>query len=110
MFSVTHDILKKAMNRHYEEIHKALVEAQKQRRGRNGFVSMGTPWGTVEGFIEWNVYEMQTVLDSVNFRRLGSALPALTIQDIMKIEHEACGHSDYTHKFALYAAELCDKK
>ena len=35
--------------------------------------------------------------------------PSVTLEDVLKVERSACGHSDYEHKFAFYCADLAEK-
>lgn len=54
----------------------------------------------------WIAAERQVMLSATNAWRekLGS-LP-VTESDIRRVEQWACGHSDYSSKFALYCAEI----
>jgi len=57
---------------------------------------------------DWHAYEMQVMLDEVNFIREERDLPPATMTELEKVERQAVGHSDYTAKFALYASELAE--
>ncbi|WP_338924616.1 hypothetical protein V0M98_33915 (plasmid) [Pseudomonas silesiensis] len=35
--------------------------------------------------------------------------PSVTLEDVLRVERSACGHSDYEHKFAFYCADLAEK-
>lgn len=77
----------------YLELHHVLTEAQKERDKRR--VNAG-----------WIDYERNVMHDAVNrlLARVGRE-PA-TEQEIRSAESMACGHVDYTKKFALYCAEI----
>lgn len=55
---------------------------------------------------DWILFERQTMLDGVNAARSEIRLDPITIGEIERVERLACGHSDYSSKFALYCAEL----
>ena len=74
-----------------EKFEAILAEAQKQRPQRNKMVG---------GELEWIVYERQVMFKAANSWR------KVSMEQIMKAERSACGHSDYSHKFALYCAEI----
>lgn len=88
----------------------ALSEAQKLRQTRSSFVSIETPWGYKDTVPEWNLFEMTAMRDIVNREREKNKLPLITLLDIRRVESMACGHSDYSSKFALYCAELTQLK
>lgn len=89
-----------------DQMLKVLSTAQKERKQREGLVRVKTPWGHDDTIPAWCLHEMNVMLEEVNRRRTASGLPEITLQDVQKVESQACGHSDYTSKFALYCAEL----
>ena len=55
----------------------------------------------------WVINERHAVLNEVNaIRKAAGKLPIAVETLNVKAERQACGHVDYTRKFALYAAEL----
>jgi len=56
--------------------------------------------------LEWIIYEREVMLSAINAVRLQCNQPAVTVEQVKRIENCAKGHSDYSHKYALYAAEL----
>lgn len=80
------------MRASYQAILSALVEAQKQRAARRG----------------WHAHEMEVVLQKVNDLRARSGLAEVHLDALQRVESMACGHVDYTTKFALYASELAE--
>lgn len=71
-------------------LHQLLVEAQKQRKFRD----------------DWEEFEKETMLYSVNAIREELKLPALTMKDIEQVQGIAAGHCDYTKKFAYFCWHL----
>lgn len=57
---------------------------------------------------DWHAYEMQVMLEEVNFFREERGLALVAMADLERVERQAVGHSDYTTKFALYASELAE--
>lgn len=81
----------------FEELRKALVQAQALRQWMP-MEDDKTPY--------WNTYEMLTVWGLVNqFRKALDKGPVLW-ENVVRVEQMAAGHVDYTKKFALYCAEL----
>ena len=58
---------------------------------------------------EWIIAERQAMFDAVNSKRTARDKTPLLITDIERVERQAVGHSDYTHKFALYCAMLVEE-
>lgn len=58
---------------------------------------------------EWAVYERARMHETVNAIRADRNLPPVPIEDVVRVERLAVGHSDYSSKFAYYCAELADK-
>lgn len=57
---------------------------------------------------EWTAYERTRMHEKVNEIRAERGLPPVPVEDILRVERQAVGHSDYSLKFALYCAELAD--
>jgi hypothetical protein len=57
----------------------------------------------------WATYERNRMHEKVNDLRADLGLPALPLEDILRVERQALGHSDYSRKFAFYCAELAVK-
>lgn len=55
---------------------------------------------------DWIFRERQAMLNAVNREREKLKKSMLTEEDIRFVEQIACGHCDYSSKFALYCAEL----
>ncbi len=89
-----------------DEMLQVLSAAQKERSKRLNMVEIVNAWGHKENVCAWAVYEMNTMLTEVNKRRSSRRLSPISLNDIQKVESSACGHSDYSSKFALYCAEL----
>lgn len=87
MTGAGHDHLMAVMN----DIMDALTTEQKHRR---------------ENPLTWILNERRVVLEKVNEWRARRGLSLATNEHIETIESSAIGHSDYTKKFSLYAAEL----
>lgn len=85
-------------------ILSVLGDEQKKRSERPGSVI-----DPVDGFPvpEWVILERNAVLAAVNGIRGDAKLaPIDSTTLVKKAERLACGHCDYTLKYALYAAEL----
>lgn len=54
----------------------------------------------------WAAYERKRMHEKVNDLRADAGLPALPLENILRVEQQAVGHSDYSAKFAFYCAEL----
>jgi hypothetical protein len=83
-----------------------LADAQKKRAERRQWVpSTEFPDGRDEP--GWVQFERHLMFGLVNRERSARRLPPMDIGAfIAKAEDPAVGHSDYTHKFALYSTEL----
>lgn len=84
------------MNKLAESFRKVLTDTQKLRPQKSRWLN---------GELEWVLYERQVMLDAVNAERFRLRLLPLTNVD--QAEQNAMGFCDYTQKFALYCAELC---
>jgi len=58
--------------------------------------------------LSWIEYERAAMHAAVNAERTRRGLPAVTMDAIARVESNACGHVDYSRKFALYCAELAE--
>ena len=58
---------------------------------------------------EWVLYERETMLSLVNEQRAKDGKPPINREELLRAERTACGHVDYSRKFALYCAELALK-
>lgn len=87
-----------AMHAVREEIKKTLVAEQGKRDEHRESDESGLP--------AWMALEQQVVFAEVNQVRATGGLPPVEFAVIERIEQMACGHSDYTSKFCLYAAEV----
>ena len=58
---------------------------------------------------EWAAYERARMHETVNAIRAERGLPAVSVEDVVRVERLAVGHSDYSSKFAFYCAELAEK-
>ncbi|MFS0885130.1 hypothetical protein [Aeromicrobium sp. 179-A 4D2 NHS] len=74
-----------------DDVKTALVAEQQKRR---------------ENPMTWRLNEERVVLEKVNEWRAKTGLKPVMREHIETIESSANGHSDYTEKFSLYAAEL----
>lgn len=54
----------------------------------------------------WVVYEAEQMLALVNELRAEEDLAPATLEQVLRIEQGACGHSDYADKYALRCAFL----
>lgn len=81
----------------YEVIFQVLVEAQEERELRRDPIS---------GDMGWVLYERLVVWGEVNRLRAQQEKAFIPVKSILMAESSANGHVDYTHKFALRAAEL----
>jgi hypothetical protein len=82
-------------------LRAVLGAAQEERDARPDLVAVDG-----EMLCEWAVYERSVMLREVNWVRTDAGLPEVPLEAIVRVEQSACGHSDYTQKFAFYCAEL----
>lgn len=54
----------------------------------------------------WVAVERRAMLAAVNVNRAEFGLPPVDEATVARLERQACGHCDYTAKYALYCAEL----
>lgn len=55
---------------------------------------------------EWIQKEHEEMLTEVNIQLATRCRKPITLEDLVKIEQNALGHSDYSSKFSLYLAEV----
>lgn len=55
---------------------------------------------------EWVDVELDVMHHAVNCERSKRGLPDIERSKVVSVERMACGHTDYSSKFALYCAEL----
>lgn len=61
--------------------------------------------------LEWVEKERNAMFNEINRQRSARGLSPISLKELMRVESMACGHIDYSTKFALYCAELVlDKK
>jgi hypothetical protein len=72
-----------------------LAELDKQQRHRSDYPNC-----------TWIDAEINFMHQAVNRRRSARGLPDVDRAAIVRVEQWACGHNDYSSKFALYCAEL----
>ena len=83
-----------------------LSKAQDERPTRQAFVP--SPDDKYPE-IEWVLYERETMLNLVNEQRAKDGKSPINREELLRAERTACGHVDYSRKFALYCAELALK-
>lgn len=67
-------------------------------------------WDVIDGEPGWVLHERETMHAAVNQARAEAGKQPLPIAAIEAVEQQACGHSDYSSKFALYCAELVQEQ
>lgn len=85
-------------------LRATLARAQEERDQRPDLVD-----GPDGPECEWAVFERARMHETVNEIRADRGLPALPVEDIVRVERQAVGHSDYSRKFAFYCAELAEQ-
>lgn len=85
-------------------LRAALAAAQTERERRPAVVD-----GPDGPECEWAAYERTCMREAVNAIRSDRGLPPIPIDDIVRVERLAVGHSDYSLKFAFYCAELASQ-
>lgn len=91
-----------AWHQAYVTLLDTLRAAQKDRHHRSDFVTDldGTPE------LGWVLYERACMLEAVNELRAKADANPVALEALMAAETSACGHSDYTSKFAIRCADL----
>jgi len=82
-------------------LYDILIAAQEERSSRPELID--TPDGPE---CEWAAYERARMRNAVNEIRTERGLSPVSVDDIVRVERLAVGHSDYSWKFAFYCAEL----
>lgn len=85
-------------------LRATLAAAQEQREQRPDLVD--GPDGPECG---WAAYERARMHEAVNALRADQGKLAVPVEDILRAERLAVGHSDYSRKFAFYCAEIAEK-
>lgn len=86
-------------------LRATLTSTQAERPDRPGMVD-----GPDGPECEWAAYERACMHQAVNKIRTDEQLTVVALDDILRVERLAAGHSDYSRKFALYCAELAMKE
>lgn len=73
-----------------DRLLQSLSKAQEQRRQRE----------------DWIEYERNSMFDAVTRERTLLGKGPISMELVERAESMACGHVDYSSKFALYCAEL----
>jgi hypothetical protein len=83
------------------QFRSTLGAAQEERSRRDDFV-------TIDGETEpgWVFHERDVMHRKVNRIRANAGLPEVPIEAVKQVERHACGHVDYTAKYAFYCAEI----
>ncbi|NEA52414.1 hypothetical protein [Streptomyces sp. SID10815] len=87
-----------------DRLQRVLARAQEERTERDELVD--GPDGTE---CAWAAHERDQMWKAVNALRADDGRPSIPLDDIVQVERQAAGHSDYSRKFALYCAELAQK-
>jgi uncharacterized protein YkwD len=88
------------------EMEGRLSLAQHQRSQRQAEIPSNNP-NSRHKELGWVVFERQAMFDALNAERQVHKLPPITMETFIdRVETLAYGHSDYTHKLALYCAEM----
>jgi hypothetical protein len=85
-------------------LRATLAAAQEERHMRSDLID-----GPDGPECEWAAYERARMHETVNASRSERGLPAVPIEDVIRVERLAVGHSDYSLKFAFYCAELAEE-
>jgi hypothetical protein len=83
------------------EFEDFLTDLQKERKARP---DIGDFHG--EALPNWAIYEIEEMFKKVNLTRAKLNLEPCSVQTLLVADSRAAGHSDYSHKFALYCAEI----
>jgi hypothetical protein len=86
-----------------DSLRGVLAAAQSQRHQRPDLID--GPYGPE---CAWAVHEREVMLGAVNRLRAGidAELPPVTMVEVERADQMACGHVDYSLKFAWGCAEL----
>ena len=83
-----------------DRFREILASAQEQRHLRED---------VIDGELGWVIYERDTMHQAVNQARAEAGKQPLPVTAVEAVEQQACGHSDYAPKYALYCAELAQE-
>ena len=83
------------------KFREVLYEAASQRRERDDIVD-----GPEGPEMLWAVYERGCMHGAVTIERAARGLPPVPLDDILRVERPARGHSDYAAQFAWGCAQL----
>ena len=87
-----------------DHFRSVLLSAAEHRRERDDFVpSAENRYGQETG---WVVYERDQMHAAVNAELAKRGQPPAARDDILYIERQACGHSDYVAQWAIRCADL----
>ena len=92
---------RRALIDHFRE---TLLSAAGHRRERDDFVP--DPHGPCGEEVGWVVYERQQMHTAVNVELSRRGLPGVPVEDMLYIERQAAGHSDYVAQWAIRCADL----
>ncbi|WP_147484249.1 hypothetical protein [Streptomyces albidoflavus] len=88
-----------------DRLQRVLARAQEDRAQRDELVD--GPDG-IE--CAWAAYERKEMWKAVNAIRLDRGYSEVSLDEVIYVELQAAGHSDYSRKFAFYCAELATKQ
>ncbi|MEH0657717.1 hypothetical protein QA860_08220 [Streptomyces stelliscabiei] len=86
-------------------LRATLAAAQAERKQRPDLVD-----GPDGPECEWAAFERARMHETVNEIRAERDLPPVSVEEIVRGERMAVGHSDYSLKFAFYCAELAERQ
>lgn len=89
-----------------ERMEATLLGAMSERPERQGLAP--APDGGTE--VEWVAFERQAMLFQVNRERGALGKSPVTVEDVLRVEGRAVGHSDYARKFAIGCADLVEDR
>ena len=87
-----------------KEFEDHLNELQKERKNRPDTIDFKG-----QNLPAWAVFEIIGMFDKVNQARKKLELDQCQLDQIVLADKSAAGHSDYSHKFSLYCAEIVQK-
>ena len=99
MTARTYDLLR-ALS---DSLREVLAAAQELRDQRPDLID-----GPQGPECTWAIHEREVMLGAVNRLRAGidAELPPVTMAEVERVDQLACGHVDYSRKFAWGCAEL----
>lgn len=86
----------------YLTLLDTLRMSQREREKRSEFVTDAD--GGQE--LGWVIFERERMLEAVNALRSQANTAPVDLDAVVRAESSACGHSDYTSKFAIRCADL----